>query len=203
MENGQTIEITEETLTTYSEAFAYLKDRYGITHSFNTFVKRKAAQGFGQYDFDLIVMTTLVGMGKFDEDFMEANIQSEERFEQSQKALEDSQEAYDHLIDINKETAANYLSKTIELDEYKREAQDALELEAEKQRDLFKYLKVTQNMLNDIGDENKEIWKQYKDEKEKILKLKKENSNLRNKNSELKYQIEELSKPWYKKIFKK
>ena len=155
MENGQTIEITEETLTTYSEAFAYLKDRYGITHSFNTFVKRKAAQGFGQYDFDLIVMTTLVGMGKFDEDFMEANIQSEERFEQSQKALEDSQEAYDHLIDINKETAANYLSKTIELDEYKREAQDALELEAEKQRDLFKYLKVTQNMLNDIGDENK------------------------------------------------
>ena len=58
-------------------------------------------------------------------------------------------------------------------------------------------------MLNDIGDENKEIWKQYKDEKEKILKLKKENSNLRNKNSELKYQIEELSKPWYKKIFKK
>lgn len=203
MENVQTIEITEETLTTYSEAFAYLKDRYGITHSFNTFVKRKAAQGFGQYDFDLIVMTTLVGMGKFDEAFTEANVQSEERFDQAQKALESSQEAYDHLADINKDTAASYLSKTIELDEYKKEAQDALEVEAEKQRDLFKDLKVTQKMLGDVRDENQEIWKQYKDEKEKTLKLKLENSNLWSKNAELNYQIAELQKPWYKKIFKK
>lgn len=84
----------QEVNRAFQASYDYLKDRYGITHSYSTFEKNCLKKGFtnDEQDFDLIIMTTLVGMGKFDAAFEEANFALNQELEDVYRDLEHYQD---------------------------------------------------------------------------------------------------------------
>ena len=84
----------QEVKRAFQASYDYLKDRYGITHSYSTFEKNCLKKGFAndEQDFDLIIMTTLVGMGKFDAAFEEANFALNQELEDVYRDLEHYQD---------------------------------------------------------------------------------------------------------------
>ena len=59
----------------FQDSYDYLRDRYNLKSSYSSFEKNNLNKGFlhDDEDFDLIVMSVLVGMGRIDDAYTEAN----------------------------------------------------------------------------------------------------------------------------------
>lgn len=60
----------------FIDSYNYLRDRYNLTSSYSTFEKNCYNKGFlhDDDDFDMIVMSVLVGMGRIQDAYTEANV---------------------------------------------------------------------------------------------------------------------------------
>lgn len=74
----------------FQDSYDYLRDRYNLKSSYSSFEKNNLKKGFlhDEDDFDLIVMSVLVGMGRIEDAYHEANVQSEEIIEALEEDLE-------------------------------------------------------------------------------------------------------------------
>lgn len=63
----------------FQDSYDYLRDRYNLKSSYSNFEKNCLNKGFlhDNDDFELIVMSVLVGMGRIDDAYTEANVQSD------------------------------------------------------------------------------------------------------------------------------
>lgn len=63
----------------FQDSYDYLRDRYNLKSSYSNFEKNNLKKGFlhDDDDFELIVMSVLVGMGRIEDAYHEANVQSE------------------------------------------------------------------------------------------------------------------------------
>lgn len=74
----------------FQDSYDYLRDRYNLKSSYSTFEKNNLNKGFlhDDEDFELIVMSVLVGMGRIDDAYTEANVQSDNYINELENELE-------------------------------------------------------------------------------------------------------------------
>lgn len=74
----------------FQDSYDYLRDRYNLKSSYSTFEKNNLNKGFlhDDDDFDLIVMSVLVGMGRIQDAYEEANVQSDKYINDLENELE-------------------------------------------------------------------------------------------------------------------
>lgn len=74
----------------FQDSYDYLRDRYNLKSSYSSFEKNNLNKGFlhDDEDFDLIVMSVLVGMGRIDDAYTEANVQSDNYINELENELE-------------------------------------------------------------------------------------------------------------------
>jgi hypothetical protein len=74
----------------FQDSYDYLRDRYNLKSSYSSFEKNCLNKGFfhDDDDFDLIVMSVLVGMGRIDDAYTEANVQSDNYINELENELE-------------------------------------------------------------------------------------------------------------------
>ena len=95
MEKSQTIYKDNEPFEieikrAFQDSYDYLRDRYNLKSSYSSFEKNCLNKGFlhDDLDFDLIVMSVLVGMGRIDDAYTEANVQSDNYINELENELE-------------------------------------------------------------------------------------------------------------------
>lgn len=74
----------------FQDSYEYLRDRYNLKSSYSSFEKNNLNKGFlhDDEDFELIVMSVLVGMGRIDDAYIEANVQSDNYINELENELE-------------------------------------------------------------------------------------------------------------------
>ena len=74
----------------FQDSYDYLRDRYNLKSSYSSFEKNNLNKGFlhDDEDFELIVMSVLVGMGRIDDAYTEANVQSDNYINELEDELE-------------------------------------------------------------------------------------------------------------------
>ena len=74
----------------FQDSYDYLRDRYNLKSSYSSFEKNCLNKGFfhDNDDFDLIVMSVLVGMGRIQDAYEEANVQSDKYIMDLENELE-------------------------------------------------------------------------------------------------------------------
>lgn len=74
----------------FQDSYNYLRDRYNLKSSYSTFEKNNINKGFlhDDEDFDLIVVSVLVGMGRIQDAYEEANVQSDSYIKELEDELE-------------------------------------------------------------------------------------------------------------------
>lgn len=74
----------------FQDSYDYLRDRYNLKSSYSNFEKNCLNKGFlhDNDDFELIVMSVLVGMGRIDDAYTEANVQSDNYINELENELE-------------------------------------------------------------------------------------------------------------------
>ena len=74
----------------FQDSYEYLRDRYNLKSSYSSFEKNNLNKGFlhDDEDFDLIVMSVLVGMGRIDDAYTEANHEANGIIQQLENELE-------------------------------------------------------------------------------------------------------------------
>lgn len=84
------IEHEMEVKRNFQDSYDYLRDRYNLKSSYSSFEKNNFNKGFlhDDEDFELIVMSVLVGMGRIDDAYTEANVQSDNYINELENELE-------------------------------------------------------------------------------------------------------------------
>ncbi|ABF22573.1 unknown [Lactococcus phage Q54] len=87
--DGTTTEF-KDVKRSFQDSYDYLRDRYNLKSSYSSFEKNCLNKGFlhDDEDFDLIVMSVLVGMGRIDDAYTEANVQSDNYINELENELE-------------------------------------------------------------------------------------------------------------------
>lgn len=92
----------QEVKREFQDSYDYLRDRYNLKSSYSSFEKNNLNKGFlhDNEDFDLIVMSVLVGMGRIDDAYTEANVQSDNYINELENELEQlTDELGEHITD--------------------------------------------------------------------------------------------------------